>query len=230
MIPTDTDVSAIDKLYHSGAWLCLGIVAVFLVLRYAATHWAWLKEDHRAVWVSAILGGLAILIVPATQGTTPNLSMILTASFTVLALHADPKKTPAEQDKASAQGGFTRLSVMIAIALLGGFLLAGCSSSARLKTLNATMAGLDAVQIGYGAWEKQREFDIAHDPAIKSHAEGDAALATFQAKRDKASADLKKAYELLKAAFQLDDDPSLTTALAAAALVKADLAALGVLP
>jgi hypothetical protein len=92
---TTDPTSTIDHLYSTGAWFCLAIVLAFFGLRWAATHIAWLEEDHHAVYVSAALGGLTLLAVPAAQGTTPNTSMILSALITVIALAANPKKATA---------------------------------------------------------------------------------------------------------------------------------------
>jgi len=224
--PTTDDLSAIDKLYHSGAWLCLGLVAVFLVLRYAATRWAWLKEDHRAVWVSAILGGLALLVVPATQGTTPNLSTILTAVFTVLALHADPKKTPAEQDKA-AQGGFIRLSLMLVIAAIAGaVLLAGCGASTRHKVLAGTFASLDVASAELVKIDGEQETALA--TKATSEAAGTAALGVWWSKVDTVEKALAEGYRAVAAAALADDDRSLAGALQAATIVKQALTAIGV--
>ena len=113
--PTTT----IDHLYSTGAWFCLGIVLAFFALRWASQHIAWLEQDHHAVYVSALLGGLALLVVPAAQGTTPNLSMLLTALVTVIALASNPKK-PVTPDAARApQAGIVRLRMMLALALIG---------------------------------------------------------------------------------------------------------------
>ena len=86
-------LSLLEKLYKSGALLSLGIVVAFLALRYASVHVAWLQEDHRAVLVAAALGALGLLVVPASQGATPNASMLVAALVTGVSLALNPKKT-----------------------------------------------------------------------------------------------------------------------------------------
>jgi hypothetical protein len=83
---TDPGLSTIETLYRSGAWLCLGIVAVFLALRYASAHVGWLKVPARAHYVAIALAALAVVAVPAAQGTTPNMQMIMSALGAGLAL------------------------------------------------------------------------------------------------------------------------------------------------
>lgn len=79
---TDT----VFNLYHSGAFLCAGILLGYLSLRYLSTHVAWLQVPGRAHYVAAVLGGLATIIVPVSQGTTPNMSMITLVVTTIAAL------------------------------------------------------------------------------------------------------------------------------------------------
>lgn len=226
MIPDQADISTLSKLYHSGAWIPLGMLVAFFGLRAAATRVAWLKEDHRAVWVSAILGGAATLIVPLTQGTTPNISMIGAALMTVMALHADPKKTPAEQKQ--AQGGFVRLGLCVVIAMAGAMLLFGCGASTRLKTLDATLATVDSAEIGLMAFDQKHQNDIVNDCDPKeTKAACQAKLDAYRAKRALFLKALGVAYDALTHAFTVDDDPSAANAIAAATAVAAQLKGLG---
>lgn len=221
----DPDISTLDKLYHSGAWVPLGILLVFLGLRAAKSRVIWLQEDHRAVWVSAILGGLATLIVPATQGTTPNLAMIIGAVVTVASLHADPKKTPAEQKQ--PQAGFVRVGLMVVIAMLGAMLLFGCSNQARRDTLGATVAVLDTGDATLHTYAHQHTEDLINAPGADAVATA-AAVATFRAKVDKIEADIAACYRLVATAGALSDQQSLDNAVALGKAVLAELIALGV--
>jgi hypothetical protein len=227
------DPSVLEKLYHSGAWLCLAILVVFFALRAAKTRIAWLKEDHRAVWVSAILGGLALLVVPATQGTTPNLSMLIAALVTVASLHADPKKTPEEQKAelptatvVSPPRGFARLGLMIAIVAIGSVLLFGCSTGAsRQSTLGYLLATTTAVAADMTPQNDALiQADIAGRAA--SQAAGDAALTKYEKARNKVIADVKLVLDAIGAAYQLNDDASLKTAELAGATLLADVVAM----
>jgi hypothetical protein len=91
----DPTVSTLDKLYSSGAFFCLGILVLFFVVRYLTKHWGWLRDGQRHVWAVAFLGGLAVLVVPATQGATPNTAMLVTVAITIASIAADPKKIAA---------------------------------------------------------------------------------------------------------------------------------------
>jgi hypothetical protein len=85
-------VSMLTKLYKSGAWIGLGILIAFFALSIAAKKVAWLKEGKRAVYCSAALGGLALLAVPASQGSTPNAAMFLAAAIAAVTLALNPTK------------------------------------------------------------------------------------------------------------------------------------------
>ena len=83
--PAIPSADTVFSLYHSGAFFCAGIVAVYLIGRWAAGDVGWLKDPVHAHYVTAILAALAVIAIPASQGTTPNMSMLLTAAGTLLA-------------------------------------------------------------------------------------------------------------------------------------------------
>lgn len=95
-------ISLLSKLYHGGLFFDLGILVAFFALTIAAKKWKWLQDDHRAVFVAAALGALTILSVPAAQGTTPNIQMILGALITAVGLAMNPKKPAADAEKKAA--------------------------------------------------------------------------------------------------------------------------------
>ena len=106
-LPTDplAEVGLVEKLYSGGAFVDAGILVVFFLLAYASTHVPVLAKDRYAVIVSAALGGLALLAVPAMQGTTPNASMLATAGIVTLALAIDPKLAAKLAAALAAKGG-----------------------------------------------------------------------------------------------------------------------------
>ena len=75
-------LSTASKLYHSGAWFDLGIFVAFVILFVLYKEDDWFKRGKRAAYFAAVLGLLTILVVPASQGTTPNLQMIVGALAT----------------------------------------------------------------------------------------------------------------------------------------------------
>lgn len=83
--------SDLQKLYRSGAWMPLAILTAFFLLVVLQKKWVWLSAGNRKVYVAAAIGGLAILAVPASQGTTPNLAMVVAALGAALALWTNPK-------------------------------------------------------------------------------------------------------------------------------------------
>lgn len=121
---TDPSTSTLYALYHSGAYLCLGILAVYFLLKYLSTSdgkiGTWLKVPGRAHYVTAIIGVIGLFIGPLSQGTTPNASMFFTSMPAIFALllPGAPKKI----DTAPPQAGFVnlRLLPLIAIAMLIG--------------------------------------------------------------------------------------------------------------
>lgn len=227
MIPDQADISTLSKLYHSGAWIPLGMLVAFFGLRAAATRVAWLKEDHRAVWVSAILGGAATLIVPLTQGTTPNISMIGAALMTVMALHADPKKTPAEQKQ--AQGGFVRLGLCVVIAMAGAMLLFGCSSSSQQKGLSTTALSLQVAYVGWSSYDKAKWDDIGkHCIAIGPTANCAQQNAAFEAQEKTVDDAWEAVKSALQAVMKLQSDQTIAGLEKAAAAYVQILTSLGV--
>ncbi len=90
--PDPESLSTLAKLYQSGAYIPLAILVLFFALRYASTHWAWLEQGKRAAYAAAGLGGLATLVPPAAQGTTPNASMLVAAVLAVMTLLTSPAK------------------------------------------------------------------------------------------------------------------------------------------
>lgn len=86
-------LSMLGKLYHSGAFFALGIVALFCLLYVLDTKIAWFREGKRGAYFAAALGGLALIVGPATQGTTPNIGMIGSAFAAAIALVINPKKS-----------------------------------------------------------------------------------------------------------------------------------------
>ena len=109
------------SLYHSGAFLCTGIVAVYLLLRWGSTRIAWLEVPNRAHYVTAFLAGLALVLPPAVQGQTPSASMIAAAIGTMIALLL-PGATPAPK---STQAGFVSRWLMGFVAVCA--VIVGCS-------------------------------------------------------------------------------------------------------
>jgi hypothetical protein len=116
------DPTVLEKLYHSGAWLCLAILVAFYALRFASTRISWLEAPGRAHYVTAILAVLAVIVVPASQGTTPNVGMIV-AAITGNILLFLPGATASPK---TSQGGFARLGLVIFVAIFGVIVI-GCA-------------------------------------------------------------------------------------------------------
>lgn len=113
--PTAT-VSLLSHLYSTGALFCLGVVAVYIALKYASKHVAWLEVPGRAHYVTVALAVLAVFALPASQGTTPNTSMLMIAFGTAMSLllPGAPSSSKAQQ------AGFARFDVMFTLAALAG--------------------------------------------------------------------------------------------------------------
>lgn len=125
-------MDTILALYQHGALIPAGIYALYLGLKWGSTRFAILEKPNVAHWVAIALGGLAVIAVPASQGTTPNLSMVIGAVVTALSLLA-PGLASAPASKAS--GGFVRrdllVMLLIATAGAGGLLYSACGASQK---------------------------------------------------------------------------------------------------
>lgn len=123
------------SLYHSGAFLCTGIVAVYLLLRWGSTRIAWLEVPNRAHYVTAFLAGLALVLPPAVQGQTPSASMIAAAIGTIVALLLPG----AVATSSKSQSGIVSRRL---IAILSVFALAGVACWSTVKK-DASTVGSD---------------------------------------------------------------------------------------
>lgn len=118
---TDPSTGTLYDLYHSGAYLCLGILAVYFALKYLSTSdgkiGTWLKVPGRAHYVTAAIGVIGLFVGPLSQGTTPNAMMFFTSlpAIFALLLPGAPKKA----DTASSQAGFAKLGLLLALACMG---------------------------------------------------------------------------------------------------------------
>jgi hypothetical protein len=190
MQPTlpDVNVSVLEKLYSSGAFFCLGILVLFFVFRYLTKHWHYLRDGQRHVWAVALVGGLATLVVPATQGATPNTNMIVMVAITIVCISTDPKKIAA-----------------ITSALALAFVLStssGCGASQRETTISHAIQGLDAAGATLHAYGPAHEMDIAQHAT--SHADGDSKLASWEKTNSELETALEGCYRALAVAISND--------------------------
>lgn len=144
-------LNALSKLYTSGAWLCLAIVATFVVLDWLSKNVAWFEVPNRAHYLTAFLGGLALVVVPATQGTTPNVQTIAIAIGTVYALFTRGAVPVAKVAKVArpAQSGFVTRWMMGYLAVFGiviaCFAAPSCSASQKAAEHTALVCAENAV-------------------------------------------------------------------------------------
>lgn len=89
--------SEIYKLYKSGGLVPAIIVGLFLVITFLHAKIKWLQSGYRALAVAGTLGALAVLVEPASRGTTPTLAMALAAIGTGLALAFNMSKLKPAQ-------------------------------------------------------------------------------------------------------------------------------------
>ena len=87
-------------LYHAGAIVPVIILAAYYGGSWAGKHIAWLEVPNRAHYLAIGLGGLAVLVPSALQGTTPNAQMLLGAVAAAILLVAPgiASKTPPGSD------------------------------------------------------------------------------------------------------------------------------------
>lgn len=88
-------VSTVSSMWKGGAIVPAVILGLFAVMSLAAKRFPWLTKDHRAAYTASGLSMLTILAEPASRGTTPTLSMLVTAIGAAVLLFVNAKK-PAE--------------------------------------------------------------------------------------------------------------------------------------
>lgn len=231
----DPDISTLDKLYHSGAWLCLAIVVAYLLLRFASAHVAWLQVPGRAHYVTAILAGGALIVVPAAQGTTPNISMIVAAFSAAIALFlrgapvaAAPVvsgELPIVKDKES---GFVDRGLLGFLATFAIVVMVACGAGIADKAIDATLIAAKTSHDLYLVYDDTAQSKCTIAPKDKASGQAclDAVKAT-QVKVEPLFAALKSAIE----AAQKARDAATVTTMAAAAKTLADgLRTAGVTP
>lgn len=236
-------LGTLQKLYASGAFVDVGILVAFFGLSFASSRIAWLQTDHRAVYVSAILGGLTLLVAPAAQGTTPNLQMLVGAAVTVWALAQNPKKPAvdavvrgdlppvAAMPKAIINGG---AGIVLLLALgLGSTQLMACGANAsqqRQTALHAALVTTDTACATFVA------YDLKHQEDLKASAHASGAtlaevtdtIAKWRAAREPALEACEVVYDAIKAGAKITDDHSIKAMTAAAGILADALRIIGV--
>jgi hypothetical protein len=142
-IPTDPNsaVSTLSTLYHSGAYACLAIVAVYLALKVASTKIAWLAATPTRVHDVAIaLGILAIFVPSAAAGSLPSIATIATSIPVIIALVLPGR--PASQDPALPIAKVAKIGAVLALALM-----VSCATLTTMTGAWATCAKTDLGQI-----------------------------------------------------------------------------------
>lgn len=99
--PQET-ASEVTKLWKGGAMVCAVILALFALLTWASKHIAWLEMGKRAAYVATALTFLAVLVEPASRGTTPTLPMLMSAAFGAFVFFTNSTKKPKTAGPASS--------------------------------------------------------------------------------------------------------------------------------
>lgn len=137
--PPAADVSAVQKLWRSGALLGAGIVALYLLL----TTFGNADPKRALLWtgVAAALGATVDTIIGT--GQSPNLSMLIMAGTSIAGIVAKyrsimkpPAAPPASPDDAATPPKGTNLTALV---VLLGF-------SVGALAISSTMTGCDAVK------------------------------------------------------------------------------------
>lgn len=208
--PADS-LTVLEKLYHSGAWIALVILVAFYGLTILSKQSIpWLQVGHRAAYLSSALGALAVLALPASQGTTPNLAMVVAALGAALTLRTNPKQ-PSQGSSTSGPPssgpplGAVALVMLAAIAL---GMTVGCAASTRQTTIKTALVTVDTTRDAFVAYDVAHQADIVQKAA--SIDDGKAQLAAYRVTRATVVTVLDSAYHAIAAAAVANDDPSLT--------------------
>lgn len=127
------------------------------------------------------------------------------------------------RDNSALAGLWTVVLLMVVLAEV-----CGCSAGAREKALTGAYVATVASEAALLKYDQGRAQDII--AGAPDEATGKLQLADWRTKVTKVEKDIGIAINAIAAGFALNSDPSLTTALAAAALIQQDLNALGVKP
>jgi len=118
----------------------------------------------------------------------------------------------------------------VAGVLLLAWILAACTAGARHKTIAATFITANTTSAAYSAYQLAHQHDKEQDIVVAApdKATGEADLAAYRKKRERVEGAIKALYNAIAAAVIVDDEPSVTSMLAAAMLLNQALADLGV--
>lgn len=89
-------VSFVVQLWKTGTLPATIIVALFLTLGFLSYKITALQKGYAALIVASVLGGAAILIEPASRGTTPTLQMVWMSVLAAVAIFVKAKYAPKE--------------------------------------------------------------------------------------------------------------------------------------
>lgn len=89
-------ISTITKLWRSGAITSSLIVAAFMTLVVLRRKVKWFSLGYRAAITASMVGGLGTVVDAIQRGLTPNLSMMIVALTTAVALFFTPTPKPPE--------------------------------------------------------------------------------------------------------------------------------------
>lgn len=110
--------------------------------------------------------------------------------------------------------------------LVLAIVLSACGASARDKTIRATFNATNVAADHLVTFSKEQEAKIVAEAT--SLPDGEAKLAAFRTKVDKAELALASVYRAIAVAALAKDDKSVVTLLQVAAILKDELTALGV--
>ena len=117
---------------------------------------------------------------------------------------------------------------MAALGVILAWLAAGCSASAREKTISATLTATNAAAAGFVAFDLKHQQSIV--AAATDKASGQAALEGWRVQQLDAQKAFTAAYQAIATAATVNDDPSMAGMVAAAAQLSQLLKTLGVTP
>jgi hypothetical protein len=181
-------------LYQSGALLPAAIVLVYLLCRWGVGSVPWLKQPQHAHYMTAIVTALAVLAVPAAQGQSPTLQLVVSAVGTLIALLLPgiaAAQPVAAKPATPNQGGFVRLDLvrgLVAIQAMALIAIVGCGWFTPAKE----EAGVHAA-VACGVWDVAR---------YAGQVESDLAKADFSAALGKLKADNNLTQDALNCVIQ----------------------------
>lgn len=168
-------------------------------------------DDRAAVVADTVHGRIAAMQL-ALEQLIGIVRVLAPQAATVVANQAVPPAA-APPTAASTSSAGPAVLVLVLGLLAGGVSLPSCASSTRTDTLHAALITVDTTEAAFLSYDKSHQAQIV--ATATSHAQGEVALAAYEAKAAKVAKAIKVALHAIAALGDINDDPHIAGVKAA---------------